>query len=107
MIRARREPGEFLAGRLIPGHPIGGPVAQDQYSSNMRWISDTLSVLVSEAGRFRMQLSEQADFRGDAIETIVLERTGQFCVWGPGLYHRWAVEIDCTILTLRWVPEST
>ena len=36
----------------------------------------TLSVLVSEAGRFRMQLSEQAEFRGDAIETIVLERTG-------------------------------
>jgi hypothetical protein len=36
----------FWPDGSFPDTPIGGPVAQDQYSSNMRWISDTLSVLV-------------------------------------------------------------
>jgi hypothetical protein len=67
-------------------------------------VGRTLSIVVSEGGRFRLELSEHADFPDGATERIVLERAGQFCAWGAGLYHRYAVDADCTILTLRWVP---
>ena len=36
----------FWPDGSFPDTPFGGLVALVQYSSNMRWISDTLSVLV-------------------------------------------------------------
>lgn len=66
----------------------------------------TLSIMVSESGRFRVQFSTQPDFpEGDTVEHL-LQRHGQFSAWGAGVYHRWFVDEDCTILTLRWVPEE-
>jgi hypothetical protein len=65
----------------------------------------SLSLLVSERGRFRIQFSGQPDFsEGDIVEHT-LERHGQFVAWGEGIHHRWFADEDCTILTLRWVPE--
>ena len=66
----------------------------------------TLSILVSEAGRFRLQCSEHADFPDGGVAVFHLVRHGDFVAWGEGLHHRWFVDADCTILTLRWVPEA-
>ena len=30
---------------------------------------------------------------------------GDFVAWGGGLHHRWFVDEDCTVVTLRWVPD--
>ena len=81
-------------------HPAGDPRGAGKPVS----VGRTVSILVSEGGRFRLELSEAADFPEAATERVTLERAGQFCAWGPGLHHRYAVDRDCTILTLRWVP---
>lgn len=83
-------------------HPAGDDRGTAKPPSEGR----TLSILVSERGRFRIQFSDRADFPASATTEFILERHGDFVVWGDGLHHRWFVDAACTILTFRWVPES-
>jgi hypothetical protein len=59
------------------------------------WTADedrtTMVVLVS--GRFRVDLS---------VGLVMLERQGDYGVWGPGIDHSWEALEDTTILTVRW-----
>jgi hypothetical protein len=81
-------------------HPQGDLLGTDKPKSEGR----TLSIMVSESGRFRLQFSSHAHFpAGDVVEHV-LSRHGQFSAWGADIYHRWFVDEDCTILTLRWIP---
>jgi hypothetical protein len=64
----------------------------------------SISFLVSEKGRFRIDFSEVKDFPEGRTETHVLERHGDFVIWGEGVYHRWFADEDSSILTVRWVP---
>lgn len=65
----------------------------------------TISLLVSEQGRFRIQFSEHPDFpAGQGVEHV-LEQQGDFVIWGENLYHRWVVDQTATILTVRWIPD--
>lgn len=64
----------------------------------------TLSILVSEKGKFRLEFSEDQDFPEGKIEKFCLEKHGDFIVWGAGLYHRWFFDEDTSILTVRWTP---
>jgi hypothetical protein len=64
----------------------------------------TLSILVSEGGRFRLEFSASGDFSDGDRVGHVLDRHGHFCAWGEDLHHRWFVDEDCVILTLRWIP---
>jgi hypothetical protein len=84
-------------------HPAGDPRGTGKPVS----VGRTLSILVGEGGRFRLELSEDPDFPDGATERVTLERAGQYCAWGAGLHHRYAIDADCTILTLRWVPTPT
>jgi hypothetical protein len=56
----------------------------------------TLIILVS--GRFRVDLS---------IATVLLERQGDYAVWGPGINHSWGAESDSVVVTVRWPSLST
>ncbi len=82
-------------------HPAGDPRGTAKPPSEGR----TLSVLVSERGRFRLQFCAREDYTGDVVEHV-LARHGDFSAWGAGLYHRWVVDEEATILTLRWVPQD-
>ncbi|MFY7695706.1 MAG: hypothetical protein ACOVQK_05115, partial [Cyanobium sp.] len=33
---------------------------------------------------------------------LLLDRAGDFALWGPGLAHRWRVLKPSTVMTLRW-----
>lgn len=33
---------------------------------------------------------------------LLLERAGDFALWGPGVAHRWRVLKPSTVMTLRW-----
>lgn len=66
----------------------------------------TISILVSESGRFRLQFSEHADFPEGQVTEHTLEHHGQFAAWGENIYHRWFVDEACTIVTLRWIPDT-
>jgi len=65
----------------------------------------TISILVSENGRFRIEFSEDSAFPKDATSEFMLSRHGDFVIWGERLFHRWFVDDACTILTLRWIPD--
>ena len=55
------------------------------------------TVLVLISGRFRIDLS---------VGSFVLERQGDYAVWGPGIDHSWQAEEDSVVMTIRW-PSST
>jgi len=81
-------------------HPVGDPRGESKPISNGR----TISILVSETGRFHLEFAPDAGFDPARVERHLLRRHGDFLIWGAGLHHRWWVEETCTILTLRWVP---
>lgn len=83
-------------------HAAGDPRGSDKPVSEGR----TMSILVGMPGRFRLQFSRHAHFPQDDTVEHVLASTGHFSIWGEGIYHRYAVDADCTILTLRWIPEQ-
>ena len=68
-------------------HPAGQRRAE--------WTADdrrtTLLLLVS--GRFRLDLT---------VASTVLERQGDYVVWGPGIDHSWQAEEDSVLITVRW-----
>jgi hypothetical protein len=51
------------------------------------------TVLVLISGRFRIRLSEGEQ---------VLERQGDYVMWGPGIGHSWHAEHDSVVVTVRW-----
>ena len=79
-------------------HPDGHDSGSGKPASEGR----TVSLLVSEGSRFRIEFCAAADFRTSAVETVVLQRHGDFAAWGAGLFHRWHCERRSTVLTLRW-----
>lgn len=64
----------------------------------------TISILVSERGLFRIEFAPDERFDPSASSAYTLKAHGDFVIWGEGLHHRWFVDEECTILTLRWVP---
>lgn len=79
-------------------HPDGHASGNDKPVSEGR----TLSVLVSENARFQLEFCQSPDFQATPVRTVMLERHGDFAIWGAGLYHRWTCLRRATILTVRW-----
>ena len=69
-------------------------------------VGRSLSILVGEAGRFRLEFSDDPGFPEGRTVAHVLARRGDFVAWGEGLHHRWFVDDDCIVLTLRWSPDE-
>ena len=83
-------------------HTPGNPNGQPKPLSEGR----TISIMVGEPGEFRLEFSAGSSF--DAGETLmhVLQRVGDFAIWGSGLYHRAFCVRPACILTIRWLPAS-
>jgi hypothetical protein len=89
-----------LAGLCVKwfDHPAGHDSGDGKPPSEGR----TVSILVSEGSRFRIEFCASADFPAMEVETVVLQRHGDYAAWGAGLFHRWRCESRSTVLTLRW-----
>jgi hypothetical protein len=59
------------------------------------WVTgeERTALLVLISGRFRME------FPG---HDVVLDRQGDYVVWGPGVDHSWTAEDDSVVMTVRW-----
>jgi hypothetical protein len=79
-------------------HPDGDDSGGSKPCSEGR----TVSMLVSEESRFRIEFCAAPDFAAATVETVLLQRHGDFAAWGGGLFHRWHCERRATVLTLRW-----
>lgn len=54
---------------------------------------DRTSLLMLISGKWRQDMT---------VGTFILERPGDYIVWGPGIEHTWQAEADSTMLTIRW-----
>ena len=70
-------------------HPAGQDRPDGWSVGEMR---STAIILVS--GRMRTELSDGG--------TAVLDRPGDYMVWGPGIDHTWRAEEDTVLITVRW-----
>lgn len=68
-------------------HPAGDERA--------RWVEgeERSAVLVLISGRFRLE------FPG---RSVLLERRGDYVMWGVGVDHSWVAEEESVVLTVRW-----
>jgi quercetin dioxygenase-like cupin family protein len=59
------------------------------------WIvgDDRTTMLLIVSGRFRLELS---------TGSAVLQRQGDYVVWGPGIDHAWEAELDSVVIKVRW-----
>lgn len=80
------------------------PVNDDRGTTKPPSEGRTLSVLVSESGKFRLEFSTHENFLAEQRVEYTLQSHGDFVIWGENIYHRWFVDAASTILTLRWVP---
>lgn len=55
------------------------------------------TVLILVSGRWRLDLRA-----GAHVDTVVMERPGDYVVWGPGVDHTWEALDDSTMVTVRW-----
>lgn len=51
------------------------------------------TVVLLVTGRFRVDLD---------TGPVVLERTGDYLMYGPGVGHFWRAEADSVVITVRW-----
>ncbi|MFB7932089.1 MULTISPECIES: signal peptidase I [Streptomyces] len=68
-------------------HPKGDERAE--------WVrgEERTALLVLISGRFRVELPGRG---------VVLERQGDYVVWGRGVDHSWVAEEESVVLTVRW-----
>lgn len=78
-------------------HPTGDTSGEKPVSEGK-----TISILVSTGSSFRLQFSTTPAFEPGTVETVLLQRQGDFVAWGAGIHHRWSCETRVTILTIRW-----
>jgi hypothetical protein len=81
-------------------HPANDPRGTAKPPSEGR----SISILVSESGKFRIEFSADADFPAGKVVRHRLLKHGDFVAWGENIHHRWFVDEACTILTIRWIP---
>ena len=79
-------------------HPPGDESGDSKPLSEGR----TVSILVSDDSAFRIEFSEKPGFPAGTVESVLLQRHGDFVAWGAGLHHRWCSLSRSTMLTLRW-----
>jgi hypothetical protein len=67
------------------------PAGQQRADWNTDEPRTTLLLMIR--GRFRLDLS---------VGTVLLEREGDYVLWGPGIGHSWQAEEDSVVVTIRW-----
>jgi hypothetical protein len=84
-------------------HPAPDPDGGDRPISEGR----TISILASETGKFRVKFSLDQTYPAGHVQEYLLEKHGDYVIWGEGIFHSWSVESPCTIMSVRWVPVSS
>ena len=62
--------------------------------------SDKMTMSVLVRGKFRLRFRSPGD--GSKVIERLLEREGDYALWGTDAEHTWIVEEDAVIFTVRW-----
>lgn len=101
----RHVPGDQLSnGPLLKwyNHPQGHPWGDEKPISEGR----TLSLMISPDSEFRTEFSFDPTYPPDKSKSVTLRKSGDFVIWGAGIYHRSFGIRPATILTLRWTAQE-
>ncbi|MBI2768358.1 MAG: hypothetical protein HYX47_01940 [Burkholderiales bacterium] len=82
-------------------HPAGHPNGEVKPVSEGR----SICILVGPPSEFRIEFSCADTFESKETSVHVLRDTGDFVIWGKGIFHRSFGIQPATILTLRWVSQ--
>ncbi|WP_406463880.1 signal peptidase I [Streptomyces sp. NBC_01622] len=65
----------------------------------LEWVrgDERTALLVLVSGRFRVEFPERS---------VLLEKQGDYVVWGPGVDHSWFAEEESVLVTVRWPSVS-
>jgi quercetin dioxygenase-like cupin family protein len=69
------------------------PAGQERPAWTSGEVRTTMVILVS--GRFYVNLT---------VGKVLLDRQGDYAVWGPGIDHSWKAEGDSVVITLAFAP---
>ena len=83
------------------------PAGDDRGGGKPPSVGRTLSILVSQTGGFCLEFAPTAAFDAEGVISHRLCSHGDYVLWGADLHHRWFVDSDSTILTVRWAPETS
>lgn len=92
----------WLLGHFVdPGDPRHSDAVEIKWGVHLpgeeraEWVrgEKRTALLVLISGRFRVEL---------AGRSVLLERQGDYVVWGPGVDHSWVAEEASVVLTVRW-----
>lgn len=91
---------ELMSGLCVKwfNHRAGHPNGERKPISTGR----TISILVSATSDFQLDFATSDEFPVSETESHMLRRTGDFVIWGPGIYHRAYARQDATVVTIRW-----
>ncbi|MEV0740160.1 signal peptidase I [Streptomyces sp. NPDC050549] len=66
-----------------------------QSDERLEWVrgDERTALLVLVSGRFRVEFPERS---------VLLEKQGDYVVWGPGVDHSWFAEEESVLVTVRW-----
>jgi len=70
-----------------------------QGDERLEWVrgDERTALLVLVSGRFRVEFPERG---------VLLEKQGDYVVWGPGVDHSWFAEEESVLVTVRWPSVS-
>ncbi|WP_427924681.1 signal peptidase I [Streptomyces sp. cg40] len=70
-----------------------------QGDERLEWVrgDERTALLVLVGGRFRVEFPERS---------VLLEKQGDYVVWGPGVDHSWFAEEESVLVTVRWPSVS-
>ncbi|MEV0907001.1 signal peptidase I [Streptomyces hokutonensis] len=70
-----------------------------QGDERLEWVrgDERTALLVLVSGRFRVEFPERS---------VLLEKQGDYVVWGPGVDHSWFAEEESVLVTVRWPSVS-
>ncbi len=100
--RTRQRTGGWLLGHFREeGDPRHSDAVEVKWGVHPRgerraqWVEGEVrtALLVLVSGRFRMEFPRRS---------VLLERQGDYVVWGRGVDHSWFAEDDSVVMTLRW-----
>jgi hypothetical protein len=84
-------------------HPAGHPNGEHKPISEGR----TISILVGAPSDFRIECSTSGAFEPHETVVGLLRQTGDYMIWGEGVFHRAFGIKPATILTIRWKPRTS
>lgn len=100
-----RQSRGWIIGNFIPQGLRHSDTVEVKYGVHIKgearseWVTgeQRTTLFILQTGRFAMNFINH---------DVMLEKPGDYVMWGPGADHRWEALEDCIGITVRWIEEK-